>query len=360
MRFFNVDLHISVIADIKRIFTDLGHTVDDLCLSGHHWVMDRKQDHVAELSGEKWTQMVWNEKWDTFYDAHKNSLKKYDGFIVTYPPIFARLYEKFDKPIIVDMPIRYDYAVHGCPDRLGRWNEWLKKAVAGGQVKLVANNKYDQEYCRILSGLKPVHIPSLCEYFPKRTKNPRNGFVLYEDGCSLKHLVPDIRDRKAGLPHGWKWNDIHRFRAVVHMPYQVSTMSIFEQYTANVPMIFPAKKFLTDMYFSGKWPNVLSQVSTNQLSRKKPVGTPIELADKNSLDPNRWDDRAVIDELWLEHADFYDIEWMPLILTFDTIEKLRDICKFMDYEKISACMAVNNRTRKERVYASWTKLLGEL
>ena len=37
MKFFNIDLHISVIADIKKIFTDLGHEVDDWSLSGHAW-----------------------------------------------------------------------------------------------------------------------------------------------------------------------------------------------------------------------------------------------------------------------------------------------------------------------------------
>ena len=33
MKFFNLDLHIAVISDIKRIFEDLGHQVDDWTLS---------------------------------------------------------------------------------------------------------------------------------------------------------------------------------------------------------------------------------------------------------------------------------------------------------------------------------------
>jgi len=35
MKFFNIDLHISVIADLRRIFNDLGHEVDDWTLSEH-------------------------------------------------------------------------------------------------------------------------------------------------------------------------------------------------------------------------------------------------------------------------------------------------------------------------------------
>ena len=35
MKFFNIDCHASVIADIKYIFEKLGHKVDHKSLSGH-------------------------------------------------------------------------------------------------------------------------------------------------------------------------------------------------------------------------------------------------------------------------------------------------------------------------------------
>lgn len=356
MKFFNIDLHISVIADIKRIFSDLGHEVTDLCLSGHHWAMNRIQDHVAELSNEKWTQLVWEWKFDTFFEAHKKSLESFDGFICTYPPIFAMLYEKFNKPIIIDIPIRYDYAVHGDVERIIKWNSWLSAGVQSGQVKLIANNKYDVEYCRIMSGLIPKHIPSLCEYFPKRPENSGSRFMLYEKGNTLSNVIPEIVDHANALRSHHKWEDLHDFKAIVHLPYQVSTMSVFEQYTANIPMIFPKPGYLADMFFNSH--NVLQQVSTFQLSRAKPHHSIIPF--QGELDPNNHTSREVVEKLWLKNADFYDSDWMPYISYFESIDQLKRIIKHEDFECISRYMANYNEVRKQRVYESWKDVLDEI
>jgi hypothetical protein len=357
MKFFNIDLHISVIADIKKIFTDLGHEVTDLCLSGHNWVMNRKKDYVSELSNDKWTRLVWDWNFDEFYEAHKHSLKDFDGFICTYPPIFAMLYERFNKPIIIDVPIRYDYSVHGCPERLGKWNAWLEQGVKSGQVKLIANNKYDVEYCKILSGLEPIHIPNLCEYFPRRSTCPRRGgFVLYELGNTLTKHFPDIRDRSVALPAGWKWSALDSFNAIVHLPYQVSTMSLFEQYTANIPQLFPTKRLLEEMYFTEGW-NVLSQVSNYKMSNKKPTKTVIPI--RGDVDPNDWTDKKTV-AFWLKYADFYDEYLMPDIIYFDNGKELVDLCKNTDFEKVTKRMVETNKYRKELAYSRWKEVLNEI
>lgn len=353
MRFFNADLHISVIADIKRIFADHGHEVVDKCLSGHYWVMGRKQDRITELSGGRWANMVYQWSFNKFYDAHP-SLKEYDGFIVTYPPIWAMLYERYNKPIIVQIPIRYDYGVHGSPELLARWNEWLRVHVKSGQVILVANNRYDVEYCRLQTGLTPQHIPSLCEYFPKRGPGTRAGFIQYEQGPDLGNEVPGIVQRAKALPLGWKWPTIHKYKGVVHLPYQVSTMSTFEQYTANVPQLFPSAKYLTDMYFGG-W-GVLSQVSTFQYaSSTRHVGSIVPI--DGPLDPNDWKSRDVVEKLWLPLADYYDTDWMREVLLFGSTAELRHLCETTDFEFVSARMTEHNIVRKMRVYESWSKVL---
>ena len=54
MKFFNIDLHISVIEDIKTIFADLGHQVDSKCMSYHAWVLGRTTDKVDIVSQNNW------------------------------------------------------------------------------------------------------------------------------------------------------------------------------------------------------------------------------------------------------------------------------------------------------------------
>ena len=46
MKFFNLDLHVSVIQDIKQILEPLGHTVDNWSISGHSWVFGKEADKV--------------------------------------------------------------------------------------------------------------------------------------------------------------------------------------------------------------------------------------------------------------------------------------------------------------------------
>jgi azurin len=50
MNFFNLDCHISVIADIKQIFENLGHSVTSWSVSGHNWVFGRTPDVVEVIN----------------------------------------------------------------------------------------------------------------------------------------------------------------------------------------------------------------------------------------------------------------------------------------------------------------------
>ena len=106
MKFFNIDLHISIIADMRKIFNDLGHEVTDWSLSDHTWVFNRERTSIPMLNGGRWRNMSPSQFSDEFYDTYKDELKDYDAFIVTYPPPFSLLYKHFDKPIIINNPIK--------------------------------------------------------------------------------------------------------------------------------------------------------------------------------------------------------------------------------------------------------------
>ena len=43
------------------------------------------------------------------------------------------------------------------------------------------------------------------------------------------------------------WENIYQCAAIVHFPYEMSTMSIFEQYTAGVPLLMPSKRLLQQL-----------------------------------------------------------------------------------------------------------------
>lgn len=127
MNFFNLDLHASVIKDLKDIFGRMGHHVDHWSISAHAWVHgEETREAPFSLSKRNWEWL-------------NSSL--------------------------------YDLSVRGLVCR-------------------VANNKYDQKYCELFTQLPWVHIPSLCGYFDVRWNATVDTFLVDSrfSFARLKHV----------------------------------------------------------------------------------------------------------------------------------------------------------------------------
>jgi hypothetical protein len=355
MRYFSIDQHISGISDLKQIFAALGHTIDDVCMSGHAGIIGRAKDSVPMLDGDGWCNVVHDNKWSDFFDLYNEQLKSYDGFICFYPPIFARLYERFNKPIIIQIPIRYEYGINSAKEWI-EWNNYLRNGIDTGKIFVCANSLYDKKYTEYFLGREVAHIPNLCEYTGMHYRPITNHYLYYapfHDSGLDKAFV-----RKYEFMSKWHdWNDFCIFKGIMHYPYNISTMSIFEQYTANIPLLFPSKSMLLDMYAKGIC--VLNQMSWNR-TYNKPPGSMINPG--GGCDPNKYDDFNCMD-YWLQFADFYNQEWMPNIIYFNSIDELNDLAQKLsleDLRNISKGMEITNRWRKVEVYNRWRSILGKI
>ena len=85
LRFFNLDLHISVIADVRYILEQQGHEVVDWSISGHTWVFGKGPAVVDVVNQNTWGNLS-PEMCDQFYERYKDFLSQFDGFIVTHTP----------------------------------------------------------------------------------------------------------------------------------------------------------------------------------------------------------------------------------------------------------------------------------
>lgn len=54
MNFFNIDCHVSVIADLKKIFENLGHEVTSWSISGHNWVFGNYPKKIEIINEHSW------------------------------------------------------------------------------------------------------------------------------------------------------------------------------------------------------------------------------------------------------------------------------------------------------------------
>lgn len=350
MKFFNIDLHISIIADMRKIFTDLGHEVYDKSLSDHTWVFNRPKDSVPMLDNGRWKQITPQQYSSEFYEQHKEEMEQYDAFIVTYPPPFSQLYDKFDKPIIINNPIRYEWPYSFRPKDWQYFNDFLRDGVDSGKIILVANNMYDKIYMEEFIERDVEFIPSICDYYGQYYNPTEDLFMYYYKGdlSDIKH--PKIKS-KSSLYSSHKHADLVKYKGIVHIPYQISYMSIFEQYTANIPLFVPTRKFLMELYRKGY--NVLQEMTWNKCM-SQPAKSSIPY--KGKFDPNDYNDLYSVYH-WIQYSDFYDEEWMPHIQQFESFSHLEKLVDTIDLNEISNNMKEFNKVRQSEIYDMWDNLI---
>lgn len=362
VRFFGICQHVSGMADIRGVLAsvDPAHTVDDLTLSAHHWVMGRKKDSVPLLDGDGWRRVIEGEDWERFHGEWREKLDGYDAFLCFYPPVFAYLYRCFDKPIICQFPIRYEYPYQTDPQRWSQFNEYLRSGADRGRILLCANNPYDVAYGELFLQRRVRFVPSLCEYTHARWRPERAEVVYYSPRRIAELDETTFLHKPTALPRGHSWQDVARFRAIAHFPYNVSTMSIIEQYTMGVPLLFPTLDYAVSLYAQGaplfgqnSWVSTVGGPPRSVIT--PPGGFP------EAHDPN---DFTSFESLrhWLRHADYYDDTSMPGILYFSSLEELRTIARESTafYADVSQRVRLLHERRKERAIDGWRRILHEI
>lgn len=347
MKFFNIDLHIAVIEDIKTIFNELGHEVDSFCLSNHTWVFERAPDNIDIINKNNWN-FLDESLCNLFFDKYKDKLLEYDAFICTYPPSFSMLYERFNKPIILHIPIRYEVPFQNDAKKWNAFNQYLQRNIDYGKIIPIANSRYDQEYFEFFVKRECGFIPNICEY-TKTKWNPTKNKFLYSGRLNWNFDKNSIDDRRS--LKNYKWQDISSYNGIIIIPYNCSTMSIFEHYTSNIPLFCPSHEFMLDLYKN--YPNqVLTELTWNK-TKGLSSGSVIECGKK---DPNKYDDIEIM-KYWIGLSDFYNEEWMPHIVYFNSFEDLENKLKTTDLKKVSLLMKEFNLTRKQKIYEKWSKIL---
>ena len=233
----------------------------------------------------------------------------------------------------------------------------------------IANNKYDAAYAQYFTGFPWKVIPSYCGYTGAQYSGKRDRF-LYSSNFKLQPPIPRTIDLRALSSNpvrrilkrlhllrqgGHTWQDIADYQGVVHIPYNVSIMSIFEQYAANIPLFFPTIESMKYLYQQHREDGVLSQISFNQV---------LGIASGSCLtpgvgDPNAYDEIDNIME-WVKLADFYDKSEMAGLCYFSSFEELNDMLSEVDLLQISARMQASNAARRARILRLWREAIDRL
>ena len=283
------------------LIKDYGQPRDLQILVGLVALMDRRQREVTD-NPHTWKNLNM-DMIQRFQDKYDSFLKTFDGFIVAHVDSFAMVYEKYNKPILMINSCRYDIPFCWTKDRfmLQKWKECLGRLNSHGLLTIVSNNKADQLYTTLGCGIHPSYIPSLCLYTNTTYTPTKSTFLVYNGSFSSHPLLTPKQD----LPHPHQWSDITSFRGVVNFPYEVSLMSLFEQFTAGCPLFFPSKTYWKETQsISAYWGETLPP-------EFKPLST---------------------QDAWIELADMYDVFQSPNTYYFDTEEHLIHLLETFEYK----------------------------
>jgi len=368
MRFFNIDLHVSVIEDMATQFEALGHAVESHLMSGHAWTLGRQRASRGVFPNTVGYGSLNEHNWEGFFRGgpdFKNAklwqeenkhLDEFDGFISTYPPAFFLLYEGFRGKNIVNIPVRYDLCFVPDAELMFEANRRLVEGVERGKTVVVANSVYDARYYEYFTGQKCRHISSTCDYvdrFAPKWSGTESHFYAFGEraACAAaQNRTPLVKDVRQHLGERYHYADIPKARGIVWFPYTTSIMSFFEHYWLGIPLFVPSKKFLLEL-FDRKL--ALSSFSWHD----KPLDGSI-LPPAGTYMPDPHTRKGV--ESWLDTYDFYNESEFPYVTYFDSGEHLQYIVETTSRESLtvtSYSMNAHNSKRRERNLAAWKEVL---
>ena len=334
---FNLDLHQSVIEDIKNIFATLyGGKVEitNWSISNHNHYFGKPTAQVKVITQDSWKNIDTNMI-EQFQEEYDSVLSEYDAFVVTHTPVFAMLYEKYGKPIIVVNTCRYDqpFCWNNNASMLKLFHMALKRMNDSGQLIAISNNLADQKYLKDGAGIDSTHIPSLCQYTNAHYSNPTRADVMIFSTDVTPHIksVPNS-EALIKRPENYKFTDLIEYKAIVHMPYEVSTMSIFEQYFAGIPLFFPTKEFYKKCISEGK---------ANLIFLYNSWGRPLTNTEMDT---------------WLDKSDYYTFKYINYYSSFeDCVAQINSYTDANKEERLSHIEQV-----KEKVLNDWRSVLGKI
>lgn len=330
IKLLNLDLHIGVIADLETELSKANVSLTRWSISGHNGLIRKFlkiSDPVRFVNASSWRQIGNKQLVEKFQRRYRRFISKFDGFVITYSPTLAPLFEKAEKPTLIVAATRYETPFTGDERSWGKFNSWLAGSVRAEKVMVAANNRADADYIEYFTNVKPAVVPSLCEK-PGGMWRGGNGKRV------IVGRVPGLDDEVAARTGGifqpisslgspYAWEDVLQCEEVLVLPQNISTMTLFELATAGVPVSVPDRTWVKEL--RNQYPQVLVELSFAQLE-----ALPTIHMEKDN--PNNWESEEFLD-WWLDRADFYDSALMPNIRTVSSFtELMQDRTDLGDYD----------------------------
>jgi hypothetical protein len=159
-------------------------------------------------------------------------------------------------------------------------------------------------------------------------------------GAAVESQAILLQEAKTYLGEGY----LDPYTAVIHIPYNIRTMSMVQHVRANIPIWVPTKRLLKELWLDPKEPNELSWCNF----------VPGSESNASTMDTVKRQD--VLDK-WLEYADFYKADVLPLVYQFDSIEELVEKVITTDYQTAMENAESKQEHSRENILFAWEQVL---
>ena len=325
MNFFSLDLHISVIREIKAGFKTFPNVnVVSWSISSHNFVIRKFfkfADPIRHINARTWTVLT-EEQINKFLKRYHRYLNQFDGFIVSYPPSFIQIFASLGKPIFVLIPTRYEipYTI----DILSweKLNQIIVDLQGMGKLVICANSVGDADYFKFHTGLQIDVVPTVGDYIHCEVKRKTRNNVFFTRSKTLETLIPSIsknlwKPAHKVLGSNFKSSDLFASQSVLIVPYNSNTMQMFELSAIGMPVIIPSRKFLISLIDDYPNEGIMSEMSLLDVYK-------LSTENLSNGDPNNYNSNLYLD-YWLDRCDFYDKDLMPNIIEIDSFEELPEL-----------------------------------
>lgn len=346
MKFFNLDCHIGV-RDFAQICTELGHEIRLENLSDHTSLCGMKKTEKFIKYKDTWRN-IDADMCNSFYEDFKNELSDISCFYCFYPPAFSLLYEKFDKPIIIHFPIRFETPFEKDTKRLDWFISYIEKGVDNKQIFLCANNMLDKIHIEKTFDREVFYIPSYCGY-DNKTCTFENEKIVFDNNRAILNIDSDLLH---SFQKKYTLDEFYKFSGCVMVPYHNSLISLFERYASNMPLFLPSHKLMMGMWDINPY-LMLQEISWFKISKTYPKFV------SGEFDPNLFLDKKAT-EFNFSLCDWLDKEWMANIIHFDSVDHLKDLIKETDKKSVSEKMKQENTIRKSIILSRWESVFNKI
>lgn len=338
---FALDLHNAVLRDGYSFLKMNNLGFERWSISGTSNQFNEPNFKLRHINTRSW-QFLDDQIIASFQKRYRHTLDKKVGFLVAHTLAFVGLFQKFEKPILAINSTRYEAPYSFKKEEFDKLNSILQSMTSDSKLEIISNNLGDRDYLEYFTGIKSIHIPSLCDYIPRRSPKNTDWVVLSRNidlSFEIASFGENLRSQYEKYPNGYTHKEFSENFGVVYIPHNISTMRLFELATAGFPVRIPSDKLLMELI---KLPGVLSELSWIQVAGKAcPDWLRDTPADPQWLHFYTW---------WLERADWKLLEYFPNVSIFDAFTELT-----LDVPRIHDPSLRNESIRSEwsRVYSDF-------